>query len=300
MLINRLVSRALRGAVGAAMVIPMAVAVAVVAPQAPASADPPRADLALADLRLTPGVTVPGRTLTLQVGVDNRGAATSDPITLTVTHPDRVSPASVLNDPGSEWECGHADRTWTCQHPALAAGQSTLDLFFDSVADAAVPGDSLTFDIAVAPSKQESNLINNVAQRRTDIFDFGAIRGTVWIDSNRDGQRTPDEPVVSGDTPGLLQFFISPQNVDDGHPGAAPVIQPDGTYTATVEPGSYVVVMALDRTVLSFTRGDVGDDVTDSDLVDFQVEPGVVAGLSAIIDVRGDEQVVDIGLVSTG
>jgi hypothetical protein len=72
----------------------------------------------------------------------------------------------------------------------------------------------------------------------------------------------------------------------------------DGTYSMSLVPGLYVVLVEVDRQVFQFATPDVGDDATDSDMVQFESDPFEKVGLSDLVDLLGGgEAVIDVGLV---
>ena len=269
----------------------------VVVPATPAAAAPARPDIAVTNIA-SRSTIIPGTVFTIGVFIQNVGSDTSGPVTVALTGPSSVSAATNFN-PGPPWTCTGAASTWICEHAPLAAGEIAAPVNLSFQADTAVPGDVLTFTAAAAPEPGEDSISNNMRQGNIDVIAPGVIRGTLWLDTNRDGQRQPDEPRVSSDTPGMISITASPRtNPDDTVPPRGEgFAETDGTYSMTLEPGNYVLLVQVDRQGFQFTAPDVGDDATDSDLVQFQSAELVRAGLSDLIRLTsGGEVVVDAGL----
>lgn len=274
-------------------------AAAVMVPTTPAAAAPARPDIAVTSVTSLPFSTVlPGADFSVVAFVENIGGDASTPVTVFLTGPASVSALTGV-EPGPSWTCTYAEPTWRCEHAPLAAGEVAAPLELSYQAETAVPGDVLTFTAAATPAPREEQVANNVGQANVTVVAPGVIRGTLWVDTNRDGQRQPDEPRVSSDTPGMISITASPRTNPDGtqpHIGHA-VAQADGTYSMTLGPGNYALLVEVDRQVFRFTTPDVGDDATDSDLDDFQSAPLVNAGLKDLSLASGGVAVIDAGLV---
>ena len=124
------------------------VPVALLAAAGPASAAPPRADLAVTATAQPSTVSTAGGTLDLDVAVHNTGTATASDALVTVTLP---AGASLATDGVSfnEWQCDlTATPVWRCVHGALAAGATAEALAFRIYLPGGADGDTATFSAA--------------------------------------------------------------------------------------------------------------------------------------------------------
>jgi uncharacterized repeat protein (TIGR01451 family) len=239
-----------------------------------------------------------GDTFYIRVDVQNNGTADSDPVSVTVTLPPELQPATSAGlYTFAEWQCSFSTPSWTCTRASLAAGVATT-LGLSATVVSGQPDDVLTISGRVAPSRREVSIDNNAYQTTVTIAGHGTIRGTVWSDLDRDGQRDASEPLVGSGPDGVQRLQLIPLNASetDGNPIQV-VVAPDGTYSATVKSGLYIVQVWVSTDRYYFTTPNVGDDATDSDIVQVEGDSQITAGSSDPVSVsEGSDDVVDAGL----
>ena len=287
--------RTLRGAL---VVLALSGMAGALAPATAAVAAPRRADIAIDYMATSLTDVIVGDSFGVTTIVRNAGTRASEAVTVTVTLPEGLQATSAQPSFAS-WDCSFTAPAWTCSHAGLAAGETADPLSLPAQVVGATPGDVLTVVSKASTTSRELTTANNTGQVSVNVVAPAVIRGTVWIDVDRDGQRDPDEPRVSSGPDGVQRLLFIPQNVDEG--GSAPihgVVAADGTYTAQLRPGYYVVQMEVSATLYYFTTPDVGDDATDSDLVYLFSDPEVRVGRTAAMYVSsGSDTVVDAGLI---
>jgi uncharacterized repeat protein (TIGR01451 family) len=93
---------------------------------APAGAAPRRPDLVVENMVVDKSFPALGETVYVRTDIQNHGTADSDPVTLTVTLPPELRPATPAGTFAvDEWTCSFAVPSWTCTRPSLAAGAFT-------------------------------------------------------------------------------------------------------------------------------------------------------------------------------
>jgi hypothetical protein len=264
----------------------------------PAGAAPRRPDLVIENMVPDQAYPAIGDTFSTRVDVQNNGTAESDPVSVTVTLPPELQPATPAGVfTFAEWQCLFGTPSWTCTRASLEAGAATT-LILSATVVSGQPDDVLTISGRVAPSRREVSIDNNANQTSVTIAGHGTIRGTVWSDLDRDGQREAGEPPVGSGPDGVQRLAIIPLNA--GETGGAPtvvVVAPDGTYSATMKSGLYIVQILVSADRYYFTYPNVGDDATDSDIVHFEGDGTTTAGSSDPVTVsEGSDDVVDAGL----
>ncbi|MET8906254.1 SdrD B-like domain-containing protein [Micromonospora sp. NPDC004551] len=249
----------------------------------------------LVDLVMTsPLNPAEGETFSTRIDLRNYGNGDSGPVKLTVSVPAGLR--TTTPDAGPGWTCTAASATsYSCAYPALLAGQRS-QLFVPFEVAGATPGTTVPITATIAPDKRESNTANNTGSVTVAIAGTCVIRGVVWHDLDRDGQREEGEPGIGPD--GVLQVSLwRPQGETIG--GGSATVNPDGTWsiTARTELLYQVRVEATDQ--YDRTAGNVGDDATDSDLVTaYQWDPTLLAASAEFEAHAGGEYVVDAGLVT--
>jgi uncharacterized repeat protein (TIGR01451 family) len=264
----------------------------------PAGAAPRRPDVAVKNMVVDTSFPTLGQTIFVRTDVQNIGNADSDPVTLTVTLPPQLQPATPAGAFAlAEWTCSYASPSWTCTRPALAPGAFSTPTLSAIVATGN-PNDVLTVSARVAPSRREVSVDNNAYQVSMTIAGTGTIRGTIWSDLDRDGQREDGEPPVGSGPDGVQRLVIIPRNAGEtGSNTTEVVVNPDGTYSATLKSGLYAVQVWVEPGHYTFSPPNVGDDATDSDLVEFYSEFEVSTGTSDTVSVTdGSDHVIDGGL----
>jgi uncharacterized repeat protein (TIGR01451 family) len=264
----------------------------------PAGAAPRRPDLVVENMVVDTSFPTLGQTVYVRTDVRNSGTASSDPVTLTVTLPPQLRPATPAGTFAlDEWTCSFAEPSWTCTRPGLAAGAFATPILPATVA-AGSPNDVLTVSARVAPSRREVSVDNNAYQVSMTIAGTGTIRGVIWGDLDRDGQREAGEPPVGSGPDGVQRLLIIPRNAGEtGSNTTEVIVNPDGTYSATVTSGLYVVQVWVQPSHYYFSPANVGDDATDSDLVELYSDLEISTGTSDTVSVSdGSDSVVDGGL----
>lgn len=222
---------------------------------------------------------------------------------MTVPLPAGVHPVSWDADtPG--WTCtfgddGDTGQYWRCRSAEVDATAPTQTLHLATTVGPDLPDGALTLTATASTDTAEQTLDNNTASASTTYVAWGTISGVVWLDTNGDGQRSPDEPRVTDQVTGIA--FRGPEPEWETHPTAS--VNPyDGTYgNSWLKPGRYVVRVYLPASATTtFTTPDVGDDATDSDIISSTSDYYGTVGYSAEVDVvDAGTTTVDIGLVST-
>lgn|SRR5829696_6250868 len=264
----------------------------------PAGAAPKRPDLVVENMVVDTSFPTLGQTVYVRTDVQNIGTANSDPVTMTVTLPPQLRPATPAGTFAlDEWTCSFASPSWTCSRPGLAAGAFTTPTLSATVATGN-PNDVLTVSARVAPSRRETSVDNNAYQISMTIAGTGTIRGTIWSDLNRDGQREEGEPPIGSGPDGVQRLVIIPRNAgESGSNTTDVVVNADGTYSATVKSGFYAVQVWVQPSHYYFSPANVGGDATDSDLVELYSDWDISTGTSDTVSVTdGSDSVVDGGL----
>ncbi|MEV5695128.1 SdrD B-like domain-containing protein [Micromonospora globbae] len=260
------------------------------------------ADLAIGMTAIPEEVIVGGEVI-LTLNVQNIGAGeTTGAFQLDVYLPDTMTPTAGF--PQGDWDCqvllnpapGFGD--YYCVHRGpIRPGQVLEPAWLRARVDSGTPGETQTATATVRPVDGEVSTANNTAQASVAVVEPGTIRGSLWIDQDRDGQRDSDEPATAG----VRTLLFLPQAPVDGDPTEiTAVLNPDGTYSAALKPGPYIVQVQIESQYLDFTLPDVGDDATDSDIVTVQrdIYGGIDAGNSAVIDVTaGSDTTIDVGFI---
>ena len=262
----------------------------------------PPPDLAV-DMAIVPTEVIVGARIYFQIDVRNVGgpAPYADVELPVPANVDAVSPST-----GSEgWYCDFGRdvvtdiRYWHCQRGPLAAGEVANTIVLIGMVTSASAGDTVSFTTTASTSELEENTGNNTASASVGVVQAGTIRGLVWSDVDANAQRSPDELGVSSGAYGVQRLYFVPQAPAPGDPT---VIEADvdsyGRYAIALKPGQYVVQVQVDAAYYDFTTPNVGDDSTDSDIVNVETNSYYDIGSSAVIDVVGGGDVtVDAGLV---
>ncbi|MCM0675830.1 hypothetical protein NCC78_14185 [Micromonospora phytophila] len=237
-----------------------------------------------------------GETFNAQIDVRNYGTGESSPITVTVAVPEGLRTTTPYD---FGWTCAVASATsYTCSYPALAAGGRAERLHVPFVVAGAVPGTAVPITTTIAPERREANTGNNTGSVTVAISGTCVIRGTVWHDLDRDGQREEGEPAVAGGPDGVLYVRLGVRQGQATGGGSA-VVNPDGTWSITARTELLYQVWMETSNAYSLTASDAGDDATDSDMVtSYQYDPTLLVSGSEFHAVHGGEYVVDAGLVT--
>jgi hypothetical protein len=226
------------------------------------------ADLA-AGLTAVPAEVIVGGTVTLALNVQNNGAGTTEAFQVDVHLPATMTPTA----------------GWT---------QVVETAYLRARVDSGTAGETQTVTATARPVIGEVSTANNTAQANVTVVEPGTISGRLWTDTDRDGQRDSEEHATTS----IRTLLFLPQAPADGDPTQITgVLNPDGTYTAALKPGPYIVQLQIEAQYVDFTIPDVGDDATDSDIVTIQRDSYLTTGSSAVIDVTpGRNTAVDAGL----
>jgi hypothetical protein len=274
--------------IGLLVLVVSGVAAALV-PVGPAAARPRRADVAITGMVAGPAQVLMGEIMGIGVTVANVGTRVADTVTVYVTLPPTLQPPSP-GGLGYPWSCDALAPGWRCiYHEPLAPGQVAEAQVHGKVVGG-TPGDVLAVTAEATTSSRELSTANNTGQASVTLIEPGTIRGTVWVDTDRDGQREPgDYPAGAG-----IRAFT-----EDGNELFDATVDRDGHYSLAVKPNRYYVEASISTYggIWGFTPPNIGDEATDSDVVlVFADEFGANAESHVFEVTSGSETVVDVGL----
>jgi hypothetical protein len=239
-----------------------------------------------------------GETFNAEIDIRNYGTGESGPIGVTVSVPSGLETTTpYATDAG--WACTVASTTsYTCSYSGLAAGGRASRLHMPFVVAGATPGSTVPITTTIAPARHESNTDNNTGSVTVAISGTCVIRGTVWHDLDRDGQREEGEPAIADGPNGVLNVRLwARQGQAIG--GGSTTVNPDGTWSITARTELRYEVRVEASSAYARTVADVGDDATDSDMVtSYQFDPTLLVASAEFSAVHGGEYVVDAGLVT--
>ncbi|MEV0720577.1 SdrD B-like domain-containing protein [Asanoa sp. NPDC050611] len=253
----------------------------------------------LVDLMMTDVLNpAEGETFYAQIDIRNYGNGASGPISVTVSVPAglQTATASVTN---AGWDCAVSNTTsYTCSYPELAASGRASRLNVPFIVAGAAPGSTVPITTTITPQKREANTDNSTGSVTVAISGTCVIRGSVWQDLDRDGQREAGEPAIGGGPDGALNVRLW---VRQGQAigGGSTTVNPDGTWSITARTELLYEVRLEASSAYGRTVADVGDDATDSDMVtSYQFEPTLLVASAEFNAVHGGDYVVDAGLVT--
>jgi hypothetical protein len=270
---------------------------------------PEPADLQIIDMSATPAQVVAGEQVEIGLQVENIGGSPADNVRVRVPLPDTVEPVSA-DLTGPDWTCSvipdaeTGQRVWECAHPRYEPHsiEYLSRIILTATVGAGTPEGTLWFVATARTDSPELSTDNNAGEASTTYRAQGFIRGQIWLDQDRDGQRDPGEPPVGTAPDGILSLWFMEEGLTwpewDTQAGW---VGPDGSYSSfsasqNLAPGRYFARVSVNPT-LDFTVPDTGDEATDSDVARTAGGSEVTAE-SAVIDVvDGRYTVVDIGLV---
>jgi len=277
----------------ALVVLVLSSAVAVLVPPAQAVAKPRRPDIAITGTTVSPAEVIMGDLVDIRVEVANVGIAASDPVTVTVTPPATLRKLSD-NASSQTWHCFSIAPSWTCSHAGLTPGEVAETLNLPAEVVGGSPGDVLTVTAAATTTSRELSTANNNGEASVNFIEAGTIRGKVWLDEDRDGQREPGETALSSVAYG---FWFLRIETPDGIQSIQAVVDSDGNYAVALKPNQYLVQVGVYPAQWGYTTPDVGDDATDSDVTPYFVGEVNALALSDVVEVTGgSESVIDVGL----
>ncbi|MFU8851520.1 hypothetical protein ACNAW0_11135 [Micromonospora sp. SL1-18] len=224
--------------------------------------------------------------------VRNSGRARSGEVTVNVPLPAGLIEYDASGD---GWTCAYGDTAadglpgYHCTYAPLWAGQTSDLLSVAAKISGAEPNDVLDMVATVSNPVPDVNPDNDTVRTRVTVLEPVTIRGTVWVDSDRDGVR--DEGEAGAAAGSISQIVLDAQAV--GQPGAVATVNADGTYLAQARPGTYRVEFWVKDPYL-YT------DSADSDLVYYDNFSGFSRyGYSGWLTLAGGEEaVVDAAVVS--
>jgi Domain of unknown function DUF11 len=270
---------------------------------------PEPADLQIVAMGMSPAEVVAGDQVEIGLQVENIGGSPADNVRVRVPLPDTVEPVSA-DLTGPDWTCSviadaeTGQRVWECSHPRYEPHsiEYLSRIILTATVGAGTPDGTLRFVATALTDSPELSTDNNSGEASTTYRAQGFIRGQVWLDQDRDGQREPGEPPVGTAPDGVLSLWFMKEGLTwPAWDSQAGWVSPDGTYSSfsasqNLAPGRYFVRVSVSPT-LDFTVPDTGDEATDSDVA--RTAGGYeVTAESAVIDVvDGRYTVVDIGLV---
>ncbi|MFC0507464.1 DUF11 domain-containing protein [Micromonospora costi] len=223
--------------------------------------------------------------------VINDGTSPSGDLTVTVPLPAGTVRYSETTE---GWACDFGDDLaagqpgWRCTHAPLRPGENSAGIDIAATISGAEPGDVIDLTATLSTTTPETNLDNNTLRTRVTVLQPATVRGTVWVDSDRDGVRDADEPGAPPGEQGIYQITVGGQGF-----GAVATVNADGTYTATVRPGTYQTEFYI-RDPYSFISS------PDSDVVYYLNQTGGYNkyGRSDYFTLAGGEEaVVDAGVI---
>jgi Domain of unknown function DUF11 len=268
---------------------------AALVPVGPVAARPRRADLAITGMGAGPAQVLLGEIVGIGVTVANVGTRVADSVTVHVTLPATLQPPSP-GGLGFPWSCDAVAPGWRCVHGPLAPGQVADELQVHGKVVGGVPGDVLTVTAQASTTSRELSTANNTGQAGVTLVMPGTIRGTAWIDADRDGQREPGEPAAPGFGHWGVRVYA-----EDGSGEILPVeVDADGHYSLAVKPNRYLLEVTINVFALAwdFTTPNVGNEATDSDVVPVFADEFSATAQSQVFELAGGaEVVIDIGLI---
>ncbi|MFG2101774.1 SdrD B-like domain-containing protein [Micromonospora echinaurantiaca] len=238
-----------------------------------------------------------GETFRAHVDAYNGGTGESGPVSLTVSVPAGLRTTDLTPTDG-EWTCAVAGATsYTCAHPAVAPGWAPR-LWLPFVVAGAEPGSRPAITATIAPQRKEISTENNTASVTVAISGSCVVRGVVWHDLDRDGQRDEGEPGIAPGPDGVLSVRVGARQ-GQAIGGGSATVNPDGTWSLTTRTELLYQVWLEAASSYDRTAANVGDDATDSDLVStYQWDPILLTASGEFEAVHGGEYVVDAGLVT--
>jgi hypothetical protein len=262
---------------------------------------PPPGDIELYGAGVVGRVEVrAGEEFELAVFLGVRGGTPMEDVAVRVPLPPTVEPTSL--DPGDpNWSCRFDDavdgRFVECDRSFWDIGTADSMLSLKLKANVGTPDGPLTFTAYASAATPEASLENNTATGTVTYLAEGVMTGHAWLDTDRDGQRDPDEPAAYGSV-GKIEFVLDGTTPSWDVPWGN--INEQGTYFTRLKPGRYVAkVYLMNGLPYVFTTPDVGDDATDSDIVG-STGGYYNRGWSAVVEVKdAGETSVDIGLAPT-
>lgn len=196
-------------------------------------------DLKVIAAQADPAQPIVGDTVNVSVQVRNAGNITAEQVHVTVPLPAGLT--RVSEDYNNPWYCEFGTSLvagqpgWDCVFYQMVSGWTPEPLHLSATVDTAVPGDVVTFTAQATTTSPEDDLADNTGQASVTVVEPGTVRGTVWLDADRDGVRDADEAGVTG-----AQMSVGVQDDQTGQTHVRATVAADGTWTALFRPGGVV------------------------------------------------------------
>ncbi|XVV12642.1 hypothetical protein ACQP2X_49025 [Actinoplanes sp. CA-131856] len=225
-----------------------------------------------------------------EVVVRNDGTLPAAGVTVSLTLPPELRVSG--SESTSNWDCDWAIPTMTCAYLGeLAPGQSERAIVRSVGVEGARPGAVLPVVATASTTTPESSTADNTASRQIRIVDSGDITGRLWNDLNADGVRQANEPPATD-----VGISIRSQDDEDSYGFANNY---NGTYRETVPSKRFTISTHLYRFNWLFTKPNVGNDATDSDLTRTGGDQYDEIGETPVFTVSpSTPTVVDLGVVA--
>ncbi|MCI4063809.1 DUF11 domain-containing protein [Micromonospora sp. R77] len=201
-------------------------------------------DLEVVAAQADPAGPIVGNTVDVSVQVRNAGNMTAEQVHVTVPLPAGLT--RVSEDYNSPWYCDYgADLVagqpgWDCLYSGMVNGWTPEPLHLSATIGTGTPGDVVTFTATAATTSPEDDLTDNTGQASVTLAEPGTVRGTVWLDADRDGVRDADESGVTG-----AQLSVGVQDVLTGMTYVRATVAADGTWTVPFRPGDVVASFTI-------------------------------------------------------
>jgi hypothetical protein len=276
------------------VVLVLSGAAAVLVPVGPVVARPHRADIAITGMVAGPAEVLMDELVGIGVTVANVGSRPSgEVVTVEITLPPTLRyPGPGLAGPA--WVCANEAPILRCTHGALAPGQVADELPVHARVVGGTPGDVLTVTAVASTTSRELSTANNTGQASVHLIAPAVVRGTAWIDVDRDGQREPGEPTTTESW-----TWGAWLTTEDGGEFIEVEVGADGHYSVAVKPNRYVVEVTVSPYAPNwgYTTPNVGDEASDSDVVPVFVDEFGSHARSHVFEATSDgETLIDIGL----
>ncbi|MGW5668059.1 hypothetical protein [Micromonospora sp. NPDC003776] len=203
-------------------------------------------DLEVTAVQANPAQPIVGDTVDLSVQVGNAGNLAARDVHVTVPLPDGFARGG---EPYSyPWTCTFGtdpvsgQPAWDCVTNYIAAGYTPDPMHLTATVASAAPGDIATLTATATTTSLEDDLADNTAQATIAIVEPATVRGTVWLDADRDGVWDAEE---SGVTNSGLK--ISVYSDSTGHNRVSASVAADGTFTAQIRPGGVVAEFYISK-----------------------------------------------------
>ncbi|MEU7802940.1 hypothetical protein AB0B10_27130 [Micromonospora arborensis] len=251
------------------------------------------------DLEFVPAATtqqlLPNEYVNVSTSVRNTGNSPSGEVTVIIPVPAGMQGSETSSE---GWDCAFGDGVadgqtgWRCVHGPLQPGATSEQLYYGGILTSATVGDVVTVEATAATTSPETTLENNTARHTVTVEQGAIVRGTVWVDGNNNRVRDTCEVGAPVGYEGISRIDVEAAPGESGS-GRPATINPDGTFTAYVRPGTYRVQFHV------YDPHDFIDSV-DSDLIYYWNETGGAnyGHTDWVTVATGDEVTLDAGVRS--